>query len=465
MNLKTPLVTIYIPCRNYGHFLSDAVNSVLNQVYTNWELIIIDEGSDDKSLEIASQFQILNPDKIKIIKNEQPIGLQKIANKVLGLANGKYMIRLDADDWLDDSAIFLLVNKLESSNNAGMAYGNYYYTDPDGKILDVEFRHRLGEEDLAGQLPPHGACTMFEIRALKSVGGYSENVNAQDGWDLWYKLADRIGATNIQVPIFYYRQHGKSMSNDNSRLLKAREQIFEKIASNLEGDFKPKVVAVIPVKESYPDFPEVPFREINNKSILELAINEASQSKKIDTIIISSESQRVLDFSKKLEFDKKVPKHLRFLRIPGKNQGVAIKDFMLQAGEGYFKAYESYPDIMIFLSLHAVNRKYEHIDNAINIIRITESDSVVSVLEEKEPMFNYGKNGLSLINPGRFKDLSFDKERLYRFNGSLIAIWWEVLKADSLFGEKISYLEMSHNDSLQIKTETMLDYFINHNKQ
>ena len=58
---------------------------------------------------------------------------------------------------------------------------------------------------------PHGACTMFRTRALKNVGGYSEDANAQDGWDLWYKLAERIGAINIQTPVFYYRQHGKSM--------------------------------------------------------------------------------------------------------------------------------------------------------------------------------------------------------------------------------------------------------------
>ena len=100
-------------------------------------------------------------------------------------------------------------------------------------------------------------------------------------------------------------------------------------------------------------------------------------------------------------------------------------------------------------------------NNAINNLIVSESDSVVSVQEEREPMFNYGKSGLNLINPGRFKDLSFDKERLYRFNGSIIATWWEVLKADTLFGEKIAHIEMSNLDSLQIKTSAMLEYFNN----
>jgi len=250
------------------------------------------------------------------------------------------------------------------------------------------------------------------------------------------------------------------MSGDSKRLLSARSKIFEQISNKLEGDYKPTTLAVIPVKESYPDFEGVPYKEINGESILEIAIKNVSKSKKINTVIVSSESQKVLDFAKKLENEGKVPSHVRLLRDrDAKSQGVPIRDFMFIAGKRYAEINKSYPDIVIFLSMHAVNRNNDHIDNALNVLRITESDSVVSVQEEREPMFNYGKNGLEIINRGRFQDLTFDKERLYRFNGSLIATWWEVLKADSLFGKKIAHIEMSNLDSLQIKTSSMLDYF------
>ncbi len=459
METKAPLVTIYIPCRNYGQYLGQAIKSVIDQIYSNWELIVIDEASSDNSLLVAEEFQKVLPTKITVIKNKKPLGLQKLANLVLGRANGKYMIRLDADDWLDESAIFLLVNKIETTEKAGLVYGNYYYSDSEGRILDVEFRHRLGDEDLAGQLPPHGACTLFRTRALKNVGGYSEAVDAQDGWDLWYKLADRIGATNIQIPIFYYRQHKSSMSRDNQRLLNARSKIFKEIGKKLEGDYKPVSVAVIPVKESFPDFQNVPFQKIHDKSIIELAINNASQSKKVDCVVVSSESKKVLDFCRDLENDKKVPAHIRLSRAKdSKSNGIPIRDFMIQAAEKYSETKGRYPDIMLFLSLHAINRKSAHIDNALNVLRISESDSVVSVQEEREPMFNYGKNGLSLINKGRFQDLTFDKERLYRFNGSIIATWWEILRQQSLFGKKIGYIEMSAEDSIQVKTTSMLNY-------
>ena len=107
--------------------------------------------------------------------------------------------------------------------------------------------------------------------------------------------------------------------------------------------------------------------------------------------------------------------------------------------------------------MHAINRKTKHIDNAINNLIVSESDSVVSVQEEREPMFNYGKSGLNLINPGRFKDLSFDKERLYRFNGSIIASLWENISRNDLFGIKTSFIEMNNKDSIQIKDNSLFD--------
>jgi hypothetical protein len=88
---------------------------------------------------------------------------------------------------------------------------------------------------------------------------------------------------------------------------------------------------------------------------------------------------------------------------------------------------------------------------------VTESDSVVSVREERDPMFKYQESGLKLINPGRFRDLVFDEERLFRFNGSLIATWWDVLKTDTLFGEKISHIEMSIEDSINVRSNSMLN--------
>jgi glycosyltransferase involved in cell wall biosynthesis len=458
MNSK-PLVTIYIPCGNYGRFLNQSVESVFNQLYTNWELIIIDEASDDDTAVISRELQSRFPEKITLIQNKKSIGLQKIANNVLNIANGKYLVRLDADDWFDECALLLMVAKLEATPSVGLVYGNYFYTDSDGKILGIERRWKIKNKDIGGHLPPHGACTMFRTRSLKAVGGYSVDINAQDGWELWYKLYQRVGAINLDIPLFYYRQHNFSLSRDSKRLLEARSKIFDRISSSLEGDYKPTIIAVIPVRESYPGFEGVPYKLHNGQSLLAKAILEASSSDKINATIVSSESQEVLDYAEGLEKKGDVPPHTRILRDKNdpSNKNIPLRNLMISAGESYYDKAGVHPDAVAFLSLHAINRSINHIDEALNILRVTESDTVVSVQEEREPMFIYGTAGLELLNPGRFQDLTYDRERLYSFNGSILATWWDVLKEHHLFGEKISSIEMSAEDSLQLKLMPTID--------
>lgn len=446
-----PLVTVYIPSRNYGEYAEKAIKSVINQIYNNWELILIDEGSHDSTLSIFNYYKDKHDTKISIISNEKPIGLQKIANKVLSIAKGKYMIRLDADDWLHEFALEALVHKLENSSKAGIAFPNFFYTNEEGKVIGIETRQFNSEIDLSSQLPPHGACTLFETKALKIAGGYTESVNAQDGWDLWLKLYAKIGAIGVDLPLFYYRQHGASLSRDDTRLLKARTGIIKEMGSRLSGDYKPIVLGVLPVKESYPNFKNVPYREIEGKSLLEIAINSSFESEHITDLIVSSKSESVLNFSKELEKNNKVPTHLQHKRIEEPDiRNIPIIDILKSSSESYFNEKKRYPDILIYLSVHSINRKGDHIDKAINVLKISKADSVVSVIEQRDPIFKYSENGLDLINPGRFKELVYDNERLYRFNGCIITSWWDTIKENKLFRDKTSFIEMSSVDSYQV---------------
>ena len=451
---NNPLITVYIPSRNYGRFLKKAVGSVLSQLYENWELFIFDEDSDDDTLNVARGFERRLPKKITVITSNKPQGLQKIANSVLQKAAGKYLIRLDADDWLDDSALLVMAAKLESDRRLGLVYPNYFYTDEGGKIIGMERRLRLWEEDNSGHFPPHGACTMVRTRSLKAVGGYSEDISAQDGWELWYKLRDRVKSASIDLPLFFYRQHGGSLSRDHERLLKARAKIFVKIARNLKGDYSPTVLAVIPVRESFPNFPDVPFQIFGEDSLLKMAIDSVSHCEQVTEVMVASSSQKVLDFSYELEESGSVGAHTRLLRLDDLSASLDVKTTMSCAAHEFFDNHGYFPDIVVMANLHAVGRTSGHVDKAINMLRITESDSVVSVQEEREPIFKQGKGGMELLNPGRFDGLSLskDREKIFRFNGSVIAAWWEIIELDEILGGSISSVEMSCEESVQVKT-------------
>ena len=106
-------VTVYITSHNYSIFLKESIESVLKQTYKNWELFLIDDGSSDNSFDIMNSYK---NQKIKVFRNLKAKGLRSCANYVLGKSDGKYIIRLDADDFFDENALLLMVNYLENSD-------------------------------------------------------------------------------------------------------------------------------------------------------------------------------------------------------------------------------------------------------------------------------------------------------------------------------------------------------------
>jgi len=447
-----PIVTVYVPSHNYGPYLRQAVESVRTQLYPNWELLIVDEGSTDDTWAIASELTRLDPERIRCIRHDAPLGLQKVANKVLALARGKYLMRLDADDWLDESALLLLTAKLESDSRLGLAYGNYFYVRADGEVIGIERRRRFGEEDLAGHLPPHGAGTLVRTRALKALGGYSEDINAQDGWELWIKLLSRYRAASIEAPVFYYRQHEASLSQDGKRLLEARSRIKSRARQIGDGGYRPSVLAVIPVKESYPGFPGVPYRSLNGQSLLQRALSSALQARNVTRVAVTSESRDVLDYARGLDLLGRGESLLLIERPPELGDAhMHLKQVLAHACIQYREQRQADPDIVLFLSLHAPLRTAGHIDDAVDTLCLHGCDSVVSVCAEREPMFVHGRNGFDLLNPGRFDGLSYERESLFRFNGSVIAAWAEGVREGDLFGQSIGHIEMDRSESHQVK--------------
>ncbi len=196
-------VTIYVPCHNYGHFLGEALDSIIAQTFEDWELLIIDEGSGDDTAKIAAKYHAIHGDKIRIILHDTPRGLLATANEAIELARGRYIMRLDADDWLDENALLVMVHHLDQNRDVALVYPNYIYVDKAGNYLGVENRKRIGAESRLLDLPAHGACTMVRRRILKSVGGYDETLDRQDGYQLWLKISNRYKVADISTPLFF----------------------------------------------------------------------------------------------------------------------------------------------------------------------------------------------------------------------------------------------------------------------
>ena len=438
---KKPLVTIYIVSKNHSKFLAKSIKSVLSQSYKNLEIFFVDDNSTDGSFKKAKKFK---EKKIKFINFKKNTGLQSIANFVLKLAKGDYFFRLDADDWLDENAILNLLYKIETSKKIGAVYGSYYYANDKGDIVGEEKNLSYVENNFG---PPHGACTLFRTRSLKEIGGYSTEFKAQDGWEVWLKLKERMKFVKIESSIFYYRQLDNSVSKKR-KLLDERSKIISKVSKKLSGNYKQKIVAVIPVKNFFPGVKNVALKKKNNDSLLDLTIKDALKAKIFENIIITSADKKVGIYLRN-NFKKNINlKKIIFILRPKKfDKSISSLQEILKFVSGkYYNSKNYYPDILCYLSLHVLRHNLEHFKQCVNILKLDKYDIVFSVFKEKNPIFKYSKKKIQILNQGRFRSLDFYNEKLFKFNGSIISLWYETLSKQNMFLANSGIYESDENE-------------------
>ncbi|HVS64179.1 MAG TPA: glycosyltransferase family 2 protein, partial [Thermoanaerobaculia bacterium] len=290
---QRPLVTVYVPCHAYGHFLQQAIDSVLGQLLTSWELILIDDASSDDTAKICAACRDLHPERVRVIRNESAAGLAHNANVATSMARGKYLMRLDADDWLDEAALLVLSRYLDDHPQVALVYPNYFYVDAKGRFLGVEHRKRIGPEAGLLDLPAHGACTMVRKRVMRAIGGYDEQHKAQDGYDLWLKVLHRYPVANVETPLFYYRQHSSSLSRDSERLLDARQRIKRSFLEQRKGAVRLQTVAVVPAKNTYTHMTDVVLAPLAGRPLIDWTLDAALGCEQVDEIVVSTDDERV----------------------------------------------------------------------------------------------------------------------------------------------------------------------------
>ena len=441
-------VSLYIPCHNYGRYLPQAVDSVLGQIMTEWDLVIINDGSSDNTTEIADAYAGKYPGKIRVHHHDKARGLLRCANVALEMVKGEYIMRLDADDFLDESALLVMSQYLDRNLDIALVYPNYFYVDKDGHYLRMENRKKVGTEAKLLDLPAHGACTMVRKRILKSVGGYSEEVRAQDGHELWLKIIHRYRVGSVSTPLFHYRQHDESLSRDTAKILSNRQQVKRLLAQKSEGPVKPRIVAIVPVKNTYPDHPNIALHEIAGKPLLDYTLDSARRTGLFNTIFVSTDDPAVIEHCRNragivanLRPEALSHHDVRFSRV--------VYDAVTQLEE----EYDVFPDIVVILNVHTPLRKPEQIVKAVDTLLLYNSDSVISVVEDWAIHFKHGLNGLEPLNPAMINRVRLEREALFVDNGALKVAWRDSVGEEDLFGEKISHIVMSLEDSVIASSE------------
>ena len=385
--LPPPLVTVYITNYNYGAYLEKAVESVLNQSMKDFELIIIDDGSTDNSREIIEKYK--NRDGIRIIYQKNK-GLNVTNNIALRTADGKYIMRLDADDYLESTALEKLSGRLEADPELGLVFPDYYLVDKDDNVLSEERRHNFDEEVKLLDQAAHGACTMIRVDFLKDVGGYNESYNCQDGYELWVKFTQKYKVTNINEPLFYYRQHGGNLTSNENRILDTRAQINANYITEKNKDTS--TLIVIPVRGNGQD---IAYEELLGGNFVTLKIQQALKAKNAVKIVISSPDEKIKDLiGEELLANDKVLFHLRSKETARLNEDLSgtIREVL----DLDVVQKEIFTTICV-LTIEYPFLKPHKIDDAINTMHLFGSDSLLSVRSDNSLFYAHHGDGLHPI--------------------------------------------------------------------
>ena len=450
----TPLVTIYITNYNYGRFIQVAIDSVLNQTYPNIELIIIDDGSTDESKTVIENYR--NRSQVQVLF-QQNKGLNATNNVALRMAKGKYFIRLDADDYFEPYAIALMVSILEGRPEIGLLFPDYYYVDELGNVIGVESRHDFDREVSLFDLPSHGACTMVRVEELRNLGGYNEDFSCQDGYELWLKYVLNSKVSNINKPLFYYRQHKMSLTQNETKILETRKKI-KKYCLDLYQIAKPKSVVVVPVKPSTVAGNLWALHERNGKTELYWAVKKLLDAHCFEELIVTSSNKEILEELeqiKKLSAIKifKTPIHgfqrNRDYELANHSLDLTIKEIIQEF------SLQRY-DAIGLLGIETPLLKLSTIEEAVHTLALYHSDSVISVHKDHASYFTHNGEGMRLVFE-KSKYNNYERKVIYkRVSGFSITRMSAYLQYSSFVQKRQGHVEISSMETLSIHTD--LDY-------
>lgn len=439
---ETPMVTVYITNHNYEEYLRTAIESVLDQTFQDFELIIIDDGSTDDSREIIQEYA--DHDKTRVILQENK-GLNKSIDVAIKAARGKYVMRLDADDYLDQNALLVLTRELGADENAALVFPDYYYVDENNEVIGHERRNDFSDVTVPDR-PAHGACTLFRKRVLEEVGSYNTDYTCQDGYDIWIKIINKYEVKNVNLPLFYYRQHEGSLTNNTEKILQTRAEIKADYVKD-NGEM-PSVLGVIPVRGEIID-PQSPLLEdVGGKPVLEWTLEAAEGTPQIETAVISTPDPAILDYMEKREGEFLV--HERSKELSRENVSLAAtldvvyEDF----GQGSF-------DSIAQLIPNSPFKTTRAIEEAITTLEIFPVDKVVGVVPEDDQFYVHNGNGLKPVGE-TFPDntLRLERERLFRRAGGITVINMEYfLDEDKGFNPTIGHIVLKESEVFEIQSK------------
>lgn len=248
-----PCVSIIIPCYNHARFLRTTVESIINQTFTDWECVIVDDGSTDASPQVALELTELDK-RVRYFRQENK-GPGAAMNRGIDEARGQYIEMIGADDLMEPEKLRLQVELLSTTDDLGLAYCDFYWCDESGKRVEVpwSYRARVDEADplrdivmyWGTQIIIHPACFLLDARLFTEHGvRHDETIRANEDYDLWIKVfACKPRIFRSDEKLVGYRMVLGSVSDNKARLRSTFFHIIREQQKAFAGD--PEMLALL----------------------------------------------------------------------------------------------------------------------------------------------------------------------------------------------------------------------------
>lgn len=249
-----PLVSVIIPVYNNAEYLNNCFESVLNQTYENYEVIVVDDYSTDEKVKIILD-KYKNKNNFYIYFNESNVGICETTNSALKYANGQWFAFLDCDDWLENEAIKKMMDTLTLHPGTVFGYSNRYnYNNVTGEKEEVDFSCRPTKDYYKnlqqGMYTSH--LKLIHKSVFARIGLFDKTFNGTQDYDISLRAAFYLGDEAfafLREPVYNHRIHVTQTTQKMGRFMESETEKLQQIAKTREdisnGIFKRKVSFII----------------------------------------------------------------------------------------------------------------------------------------------------------------------------------------------------------------------------
>ena len=234
-----PKVTVLMPVYNGELFLCQAIDSILQQTFSDFEFLIINDGSWDNSVEIIASY---DDPRIRVVTNKKNLNLRVTLNKGLKLARGQYIARMDCDDVSFPERLARQISFMETHPSIGVLGSAVYIINSQGKLLGkTQFpkEHHLIHWALSFYCPMVHPTVMMRKDLIVNEGGYNTEMAHAEDYDLWCRLIRKTRFANLEDGLLGLRKHHHNISEIHSSvhlqmvLNVHRKHLHEELGENL----------------------------------------------------------------------------------------------------------------------------------------------------------------------------------------------------------------------------------------